>query len=121
MYASKTLFAAVAVMAGVASAAPAAADFNPVGSTWFKLSNTNITNGAGCAVLVTTEHGDGCQGVAVLDGAKNCADVTTYKEGPACNGTVSVDFSKKPAQAEFVTWEYLAYCDVKDNACKNKY
>ncbi|CRG89289.1 hypothetical protein PISL3812_06325 [Talaromyces islandicus] len=120
MYAPKVA-ALLAVMAGVASAAPAVDAFNPVGKTTFKLSNVNITNGAGCAVMVSTEHGDGCQGVAVLDGTKNCDQIKESSRGPVCNGTVSVDFSKTPAFANYVTWEYLAYCNITDDGCVNKY
>jgi hypothetical protein len=116
MYAPKTLTAVLAVMAGVASAAPA-----PAPSTNFTLSSVNITNGAGCALLVDTQFGGGCQGVTVLDGSHNCEDITTYKDGPACNGSASVDFTKSPPMAEFTAWGYLAYCDLKDNKCLNKY
>jgi hypothetical protein len=120
MYAPKVA-TLLAVLAGVASAAPTADAFNPTGKTSFKLSDVNITDGAGCAVLVSTEHGDGCQGVAVLNGGKNCDQIKEFSHGPVCNGTVSVDFSKTPAFASYATWEYLAYCDIKDDGCLNKY
>ncbi|QKX61867.1 uncharacterized protein TRUGW13939_09023 [Talaromyces rugulosus] len=116
MFAPKTLITVVAVMAGVASAAPA-----PSPSTTFTLSSVNITQGAGCALLIDTEFKGGCQGVAVLDGGENCEDIKTLKSGPACNGSASVDFTQSPPKAQFIAWEYLAYCDLKDDKCVNKY
>lgn len=118
MYAS----AVFAVLAGVAAAAPAVDKFDPVGSTTFELQNFNATTGyEGCAVLVTTGHGDGCQGVAVLSGGQKCSEITTDVKGPVCNGSVEVDFTKSPPFASYATWEYLAYCDIKDGGCVNKY
>ncbi|KAH8701544.1 hypothetical protein BGW36DRAFT_404512 [Talaromyces proteolyticus] len=117
----KSLVAVLAVLACAVSAAPTATASNPVGKTTFTIGNTNITQGAGCTMWVETEHGSGCSDVVVLDGATNCDKINTAKSGLVCNGTASVDFSKSPAAATFVTWEYLANCDIKGNGCTAMY
>ncbi|KAH8691411.1 hypothetical protein BGW36DRAFT_363743 [Talaromyces proteolyticus] len=113
MFAPKTIIAVLAVMAGLASAAPTATH-----KTTFALGNGNPASGeGGCVLEVASEVGIGCVSIVVLDGTTNCDKLSTEKSGPACNGTATVDFSASPAKATFVEGDFTASCTLNGTTC----
>lgn len=117
MFAPKTLVAALATMASMASAAPTPAAASGL-STIFKLGTDPST---GCVLSVVSEFGLGVSSIVVLDGVKTCDKLHTKISGPAGNGTAGVDFSTFPPGAFFIQKDYLAQCEIKNNECTAEY
>lgn len=116
MFASKTILAVVAAVAGVASAAPSpsAAPY----LTTFNLGNDAISNGSGCVVEVDSYTG--CSGVAVLSGSQNCSAIQGTVSQPLCgSSSITADFQGGDRGTHLSYYDennaLVAYCTLPSN------